>query len=308
MWCVTLNGKQVPLAKTKREAVAEFARMMAESGRPVTMKDPTVGDLVELWLADRRRAVKPITAEQYGRIAGDWKDFAGGLKAVDVRPYHVHQWLERRKLGQSTRHLWIVVARAVTRWATVQGYLDRDPLAGLKAPRILRRSPITADDLARVMEQASPELRAILTLLALTGVRPGELASMIIEEVDLAAGVAAVTGKTGRRTVQLGTAACAALRGEIGDRTAGPVWPGLTPSRVYWLARYAAKKAGVERFSPHRIRGLFATEAIRRGVDSLLVSALLGHKDSSIVARHYASPDATMLRDAAERATREKEE
>lgn len=304
MWCVTLEGKQIPLAKTKRDAVAAFARLLAEQGRPLRVDNPTVRDLVDLWLADRRRAVKQATMTNYERIGVSWKEFAGGLLAADLRPYHVQQWLDRRALSQSSRHLWISTVKAVTRWADDQGYLDRDPLARLKAPQITRRSPVTADQFARVLDAAGPELRQLLTLLALTGVRPGELASMTVEGADLVAGVAKVVGKTGERTVPLGSAACEVLRVVVGDRTAGPIWPGLTAPRIYWLARYAAKKAGVERFSPHRIRGLFATEAIRRGVDSLLVSALLGHRDSSIVARHYASPDAAMLRDAAERATK----
>lgn len=302
-WYVTLNGKQIPLGKTKREAVAEFARVMADEGRAVTLKAPTLGQLVDLWLADRKRAIKPITYESYERIAGSWAEFAGGLQAADLRPYHAHQWLDRSTLGQSTRSLRITVIRAITRWAVDMGYLDRDPLTRLKPPEILRRSPVTLEQFEQALARASPTNRELLTVLVLTGIRPGELASLAVENIDLVAGQAIVTGKSGVRSVQLSAAACEVLGPLMARAGKGKLWPGFESKHVSDRIRWVGKQAGLTKFSAHRIRGLYATEAIRRRVDSLLVSQLLGHKDPSIVAKHYASPDQSMMREAADQAS-----
>jgi integrase len=304
-WYVTLDGRQVRLGKTKREAVAEFARLMAERGRPLEVRDPTVGQLVDLWLADRARAVRHTTMGRYRAIAGDWAAFAGELRTRDLRPYHVQQWLDRKNFSRSTRHLWMSVARSITRWATGLGYIERDTLAALRAPGMLRRSPATSDQLEAVVAAASPETAAILRLLALTGIRPGELATLSTERIDLDSGVAVVVGKTGERLIHLSSPAAELLRSLMEGRRPGRLWPTLTTPALYQRVRRASDRAGVKKFSPHRIRGLYATEAIRKGVDSLLVSKLLGHKDPSIVAKHYANPDAAMLREAAEKAVRE---
>lgn len=302
-WYVTLDGKQIPLGKTKREATAEFARVMASSGRPLIVKNPTVSQLADLWLADREREVKPITLERYRRIAETWTEFAGDLHTNELKPYHVQQWLDRRKLNQSSRHLQITIVRAITRWATEQGYLDRDPLVTLKRPAILRRSPVTAEQLERALEVANPTNRELLTVLVLTGIRPGELASLAVERIDLDAGQAVVEGKSGIRTIQLSSAACEAIRPLVERAKEGPLWPGINSEKVTDRILWVGRQAGLTKFSAHRIRGLYATEAIRRGVDSLLVSKLLGHKDPSIVARHYAAPDQAMMREAAEKAS-----
>lgn len=305
-WYVTLDGEQVPLGKSKRDAHAEFARVMANRGRAVSYSKLTVRQLGELWLADSRRRVKPITYAGYVPKIESWAAFAGDLLASDLKLYHVDQWLSRIEgvRAQSTRSLWIRVVKMTTRWATVQGYLDKDPLFGLKAPGMERRSPTTKSVLEAVAKASKPELREILTLFVLTGMRAGELASMTVEGTDLDRGVARVVGKSGARDVWLSSASIGVLRRLIGSRANGPVWPGLTGAKIGGRIRHAREKAGVTGFSAHRLRGLFATEAIRSGVDSLIVSTLLGHKDPGIVQQHYAAPDDEMLHTATEKVAR----
>lgn len=302
-WYVTLDGEQVPLGKSKRDAHAEFARIMANRGRAVSYSKLSVRQLGELWLADRKRAVKPITYRTYAPKIESWIGFAGDLLASDLKLYHVEQWISRLEgvRSPSSRSLWLTVVKMTTRWAAIQGYLDKDPLRGLKVPSMGRRSPTNKAMLEAVAKASSPELREILTVFVLTGMRAGELSSMTIEGTDLDRGVARVVGKSGERDVWLSSAAVEVLRRLIGIRTSGPVWPGLTGNKIQGRIRRARDKAGVTGFSAHRLRGLFTTEAIRSGVDSLLVSTLLGHRDPTIVQRHYAAPDDEMLHGAAEK-------
>ncbi len=64
----------------------------------------------------------------------------------------------------------------------------------------------------------------------------------------------------------------------------------------------AGRRVGVK-VTAYQIRGLFASLALRRGVDSLFVSKLLGHKDPSILMKHYAHIEDTQLSEVIEQAT-----
>ncbi len=309
-WCVTLNGRQIPLGKSKREAHAEFARLMVARGQsPGRASRLTVADLVDLWLANCADRVKPITLRSYHRHALALCEWCGGLRVEDLRVFHVTQWMDSHQWGDATRHLVISVARMISAFAEHQGYLDRDPLRALKRPTMPRRAPVAQSDLNTVLTRLSPTHARPLLFIELTGVRPGELISMTIEGIDFEAGLTTVFGKTGRRIVAISTPATNLLRTVIGDRTSGPVWWGakgnpLTRHALDCAVRRA--RGSLAHVVPHGGRGLFATEALRAGVDSLMVSALLGHKDTSILAKHYAAPDQEMLRQSAEKATGKK--
>ena len=308
-WFVTLDGKQIPLGKSKREAHAEFARLMAQRGRgPQASRRLTVSGMVDLWLAGCH--VKPITLRCYSRLADQLTAWCGGLRCEDIRPHHIEAWCDSHRWGQATRHLAISIARMITAWADAQGYLDRDPLRALKRPTMPRRKPITQVDLTTVLDRLSPVHAVPLRFLALCGIRPGELVSMTIEGCDLETSQVHVIGKTGARSVALSTPAVELLRSIIGARESGPVWWGAKGKP---LSRHALETAvrrargDLRHVVPHGGRGLFATQALRAGVDSLMVSALLGHKDLTQLGKHYASPDADMLKAAAEKASKGRE-
>ncbi|MFG0318969.1 MAG: tyrosine-type recombinase/integrase [Planctomycetota bacterium JB042] len=147
--------------------------------------------------------------------------------------------------------------------------------------------------------------RALFLTMLGTGIRLGSALGLDVADVDLDAGELAVRrtkgDRPGRAFLPAGTAEV--LRGWIGRRPDGPVFPGRGGGRLSarhvqrrfagWLAR-----AGIRRpASPHSLRHDFATRLYRRTGDLPLVKEALGHRSiaSTIV---YARAGAERVRAA----------
>jgi integrase len=321
---VTLDGKQILLGTTKREADDAFHRMMVSRGE-VSAGDSriTVDEVVELWLADCARRLQPNTMASYRANAGSFAAACGRIPARLLRPLHVLEWLKGGEVTESTRSIKMTIAKMALQWAEDMGYIDKSWLRRLKCPEIARRKAITLDEARAILETISPIGALALRIQLLTGMRPGEVCSLVGERIDLEEHRAIVQGKrtrsnpTGLRTVYLSPEAVELLRPLVALHPAGAILrrPRHGPLNVESLetavehARPRAAKllgrgeGSMDHVKPHCFRGLFSTEALRRGVDSALVSKLLGHSDPSILMRHYAEPDDAMMRDAARRAT-----
>lgn len=309
-WYVTLDGRQVLLGRSKREAYAEFARLTVGRGSGPASRI-TVRSLAELWLADCERRLKAPTLQTYRSRIGSFVGLCGALEVGRLKPYHLSQWAAKQRWSQSTTHSALTIVKLMVAWGEREGYLDANPISKVRKPGMQRRQPITLEQARAVMAACPDHIRVALELLLVTGLRPGELCSLTAEGTDLAGRRAIVTGKSGQRTIPLGSAAAEIIRPQLGVLPAGPIMLGpcgkLTVDALGHAVTRARRRAvsdgSLEHVTPHCWRGLFATEALRRGVDSALVSTLLGHRDATILLRNYASPDHAMLLDAMQRAT-----
>lgn len=308
-WYVTLDGKQTDLGTDKRAAHAEFARLMVSRGRgPQSPGRLTVAQLCDTWLASVTPKLSRTTERSYRHYAGSLSNYCGGLRLVDLRGYHVTGWLDSHQWSQASRSLAVAVAKMVSRWGHGQGYLDSDPLARVPKPEIPRRIPTTLEEFENLLIRLPPWAAQALLFLRLTGLRIGELCAMQIEGCNLSAASFGTRGKTGERICVMSNAACDLLRHVIGDRTRGPVWRGGNgqPLRPHALQKTVRRyrRGELAHVVPHGMRGLFATEALRAGVDGLLVARLLGQKGTRMLAKHYANlDDEAMLKEAAEKAS-----
>lgn len=193
-------------------------------------------------------------------------------------------------------------ARAFSTWAYRQGYIDHDAAARLKAPKVNRALPNvvrgeratelveadTADD-AHPAEHLRD--RAMLELLYATGMRVGELTGLNLSDIDLARGLARVTGKGNKqRVVPFGREATLALnewlefgRSELANGKAeDAVFVGSRGGRidqrqVRRVVELAGQRAGVSDISPHTLRHTAATHMLEGGADLRVVQEMLGH-------------------------------
>ncbi len=311
-WYVTLSGQQVLLGRSKREAYAEFARLTVGRGSHPASRI-TVRSLADLWLEDCGRRLKSPTLQTYRSRIGSFVAVCGTLEVSRLKPYHLSQWVAKQRWGQSTTHSGLTIVKLMVAWGEREGYINSNPIAKVRKPGMVRRRPITLAE-AEVVTAACPaHIRVALELLLVTGLRPGELCSLDGRRIDLAGRRAIVTGKAGQRTIPLGEAAMEITTRLVKVHPAGPLLVGhgqrgtLTVdtfgAAVKRARRRIAPDGSLDHVTPHCWRGLFATEALRCGVDAAIVSLLLGHRDASMVLRHYASPDHAMLLDAMQRAT-----
>lgn len=202
--------------------------------------------------------------------------------------------------ARSTLARRTAAARAFSTWAYKQGYVDADHAARLKAPKLNRTLPrvVQGERAAELVEadtadDAHPAEhlrdRAMLELLYATGMRVGELTGMDTADIDLARGLAKVTGKGNKqRVIPFGSEASAAVnewlefgRGELaGDTPAlfvGSRGGRIDQRQVRRIVERAGARAGVEHVSPHTLRHTAATHLLEGGADLRVVQEMLGH-------------------------------
>ena len=243
----------------------------------------------------------PNTVKGY---VADLKGFKGYADTFDAFTLDaLRRWLaDAMSAGKSRATLArrTAAARAFSTWAYRQGYISTDAAARLKAPKVNRPLPTvvkgeragelveagTADD-AHPAEYLRD--RAMLELLYATGIRVGELTGLNLGDVDLARGLAHVTGKGNKqRVVPFGDEAAAAVsewlefgREELaGDTPAmfvGSRGGRIDQRQVRRIVERAGQRAGVENVSPHTLRHTTATHMLEGGADLRVVQEMLGH-------------------------------
>lgn len=298
-WYCKLNGKAIRLGEDRSEALRAFHRLMAERGlgeapRPATMR---LADVIDLWLVSLSKSLSPRTIECYGEYGESLSQFCGGTPVANLKPSHLQKWLDANPgwKSEATRHLAISIAKIIGRFADTEGYVTKDPFQRSKRPRMPRRTASTKSDVMKLVDgSASVAFENFVNVALETGCRPGELMTLEAIQVRWEDHTATVRGKGGERQVHLSEVAIAILRkawesnevktGPVLRNTRGQPW---TSKAIQCQYRRRGVKVGV-RVVPYQTRGVFATEAIRSGMDSIHVSGLLGHKSVAVLEKHYA--------------------
>ena len=196
---------------------------------------------------------------------------------VPLDPGVVESFLVLPGASDGTRHAYFRALRVFYRWLHRRGAVATCPMDVIAAPRVRRRPPgaLEPGELRRLLAAAVCRRdRVMLSVLADTGVRVGELLSMRWEWVG--EDTFTVMGKTGIREVPLSPWLRWVLLGvELpwrGQR-GGP----LTRSGAYRVVRRCLARAGVRKGGPHLLRHTFGRLYIRGGGDQFSLMRILGH-------------------------------
>ena len=243
----------------------------------------------------------PNTVKGYVSDLGTLTGYADTFDAFTLPT--LRAWLaDALRAGRSRATLArrTAAARAFSTWAYRQGYVEQDVAARLKAPKVnrplpnvVRRERATELVEADTADDAHPAEhlrdRAMLELLYATGMRVGELTGLNIADVDLARGLARVTGKGNKqRVVPFGNEATIALsewlefgRAEIAKvddaMFVGTRGGRIDQRQVRRVVERAGQRAGVADISPHTLRHTAATHMLEGGADLRVVQEMLGH-------------------------------
>lgn len=222
----------------------------------------------------------------------------------------LERWLsDLRDQGRAaqTRHIYLQAVRGWCAWLVEEGILAADPCARVHSdPPSVTRTPMpTAEALQRILAHCSGrgflERRdaALLRLLADTGLRRAEAASITLADVDWDRHLIHVTGKGAKpRTVRFGIRTRAALDAylRVRRREYGGACPSLfltergrplTGHAVYEIVRERGAAVGVT-LHPHQLRHFFAHHFRSRGGSDSDLMALGGWSRRELIDRYGA--------------------
>ena len=187
------------------------------------------------------------------------------------------------------------------RYALEEELLDRSPAAHVRRPRVDYESHAVAldrNELGALLVAAglgSPAVHALISLLALNGLRVSEATGADIEHLGLERGhrTLIVTRKGGKVvTVPLAPRTARAIDLAIGERTEGPVFLARDGRRLDRhgagrIVRTTARRAGIgKQVTPHTLRHAFITAALDAGVPLRDVQEAASHADPRTTMRY----------------------
>ena len=269
---------------------------------------------------------RPLTVASYLsdlRGFADWftqtngEAFApGGITALDVRSFKSYL-ITVAGFKPATVNRRLASLSRYCAWARTQGLLQDDPTAEVKGLRQVKPAPkaLAAVDLRRLLREVHkrgiPRDVALVELLANTGLRAGEAAQLVVEDIELSARKGKVTVRSGKgakyRQVPLNADSRRALEEYLAVRPqtgtsaffVGQRGNGLTSSAIWRVVKQYGRHAGLE-ISPHTLRHTFGTRLVRRkGVDLVTVAAMMGHESLDTTAI-YTRPSEEDMAEAVE--------
>lgn len=186
VWKVTINGRRHNLGKSKKAAMGEFHRLMAQPAKKKvsTCSLPGIVDAFLQWVQKNRA---PDTYEWYRYRLQRFIHKHPGLRLQDLRPYHVQNWVDDYEFSQASRRNYIRSVKRCFIWATKQGYLERSPVEGLEAPTADRREVVISQEEYESILALTPDegLRDLTKTTWLVGCRPQESLRVEARHVDV---------------------------------------------------------------------------------------------------------------------------
>lgn len=209
-----------------------------------------------------------------------------------------------RSAGPGAANRAMEILKAMFGKAEAWGYLPEhsNPFRGVKRnkgrkiERFLSQAEMArlGDALAR-HRAAKPNEVAVISLLALTGCRRGEILDLTWGEVQ-GRKLKLTDSKTGPRVVWLGKEARAVIDRLPRRRSHELVFQFdvLPVSAIEWFWRMLRVEAGIEDVRLHDLRHNYASLAARSSETLPMIGSLLGHKNYSTTARYAHLDDKTL--------------
>jgi integrase len=190
--------------------------------------------------------------------------------------------------------------RAFYRWAIQQGLIRENPADWLPRARQVSRkaSPVPEPLLLRAIEEAPDQMRRMLALAAMAGLRSAEVAAVRWRDLDRGNGVLWVRlGKGGKdRSVPLSAGLLAEL-GEPGDADDLIVGKAMTPKAVSMAIGRYLRSCGVD-YTAHKLRARYCTRFLAATGDLAAAAQVMGHSSVATTAQYVVASGDTMRRGA----------
>lgn len=189
-------------------------------------------------------------------------------------------------------------ARDFWRWCRTQGLIDHNPADWLHKVRTTKTKAVavTEGELYQLMHAAPEDVRRMIALTGLAGLRSSEAAAITWEDIDYGNETLWVrSGKGGKdRPVPLS----GGLLASLGDPGAGPIVGRQVTAKAFSaaLGRYMRKR-GVN-LTAHKLRARYITRFIAATGDAVAAAEVAGHSGLGSIMRYAVASSDTMRRGA----------
>jgi len=272
----------------------------------------SVNELIERYLESlaKERRMSPNTVRGYRSDLDFFRVWLEQNKVADAEELdklsHTQLrsfWAERRNNGLSAQSMrrGQSALRGLFKFARRRKLIEADPTATMDSPR--RQLPLpralSQEDINLLLNAPDRQTlngmrdRAILEVLYGSGLRVSEAANLTVDNIDLDAQQARVTGKGDKdRIVPLTPISCQALHAYLQARNAqittqeqkhhiflnkfGTALSVRSIARM--LDKYSRQLAMMLNITPHQFRHSFATHLLNNGADIRAVQEMLGHE------------------------------
>lgn len=293
--------------------------------------DELLIDLAASFARDNRaRGKARMTIKVYDatiRMFAEWlAEHDQPATVAELTRDHIRGWLadlseDRAPATVATRH---AAMRRFVSWLLEEGEITTDPMNNVKAPPVKQKPvPLLSDaELAALLKTCSGRTfedrrdEAVLRVLLDAGVRVSELAGLAVDDVNLDAECAFVTGKGGKtRPIYFGVRTTRALDRYLRERRKhryahlptfflsqrGPLGVDAIRERL----RLRAEQAGLPgRMNPHRFRHTFAHDFLVSGGQERDLKKLAGWSSDIMLERYGSSAADMRAREATRRLRR----
>lgn len=244
------------------------------------------------------------------------QEFFGGYKMHQILPVLVEQYKAkrlatvivsktgiRRPISKRTVNIELSTLSAYITWINERwgSAYPRPKRFGKRETRPPMMHYLTVAEVAAILENLSGDLLAMVSLMALCGLRKNEAFSLTADDVDLTSESIKVFGKGSKwRMVPVSSPALIARLDElVRQHPEGPLFVSPKTGKK-WVdirkpIRTAAKKAGItKRINPHLFRHSFATALLNGGIDIRIIQKMLGHSELATTQIYTQVADASM--------------
>jgi len=223
-----------------------------------------------------------------------------------ISAIHIKRWLvslQDRGLTDHSQHDYARAAKTFLAYCVRDELLPKSPFAKIKMPKVAETIPVTLTDteiktvLRTVKERRD---RLIARFILDSGVRASELIALNVGDVDLNTGVVMVRKGKGQkfRLTAVGTITRKEIKRYLIERESpndsAPLIASLRSDKrlamvgLLHVFRRMQKQTGIDHLTAHTLRRTMATKSLAGGMDSHILSRMLGHADMQMMRRYAA--------------------
>jgi integrase len=309
-WNALVRKEGVNISKTflkKSDAIkwANEQEVLIEQGlyqSKQSLHSITLTELLERWTSEVLIHQKSYSNYQYFvktiiRVLGD-------KPLTDITPQLLVQYRDTRLkqvANQTAKHELSIIRRAFNK-GIEWGYCSSVPyvaMPSLKGQARTRRLSASEMQLLLITARANDEyLYHIIMLLKSTAMRRGELAKIKLTDIDLTHRLITLndTKNGDSRIIPLSLAATESVNYLIKNRNTSSE-PLLKWQKEWLTIKFIAlcKSIGIENFRLHDLRHEAVSMLFEKGLNSIEVSTISGHKDMTMLKRYAHINPSTLL-------------